>query len=415
MHQSIETEDTRLMDQYDDDTGLREYLLVLWRYWWLLLGLSILCGVVVFLLGRRSALVYEATVKLVVAPPKTVQVGEVVPAISVATFRAMIENQSIAAQLVKEFRLDAEPMRMTPQRFLSSALTVETPRDTNVVILRVRLASQDLPAKVANRLAALATELASRLSQEETVVTRDSIKAQVDLSRTRLEAAEARLGEFKQKAQIEALRKDVDAELGQRSELLSLAVEIETTRATLAKAEEELAKRQAIRTVKRTIETDPALMEAAKESGRTSSGLIGLQTANEYVSTVYDSIDQQIAQNRARLSGLEKKRAELVDSRRLGGAQLPKLNLLYEREAELDRLVTEHDLARKIYLDVATRYEQVRLQVTGRTAQLQLLDAALTPDRPVGPRVLRNTAGAMVLAFLLAVLAVLFLNALGKV
>jgi uncharacterized protein involved in exopolysaccharide biosynthesis len=343
-----------------------------------------------------------------------VQVGEVVPAISVGTFRVMIESQSIAAQLVKEFKLDAEPLRLTPQRFLASALGIETPRDTNVVVLRVRLADRELPAKVANRLAALATGLASRLSQDEAVITRDAIKAQVEQSRGRMEAAEDRLGRFKQQAQVEALRKDVEAELGQRSALLPLAVEIETERATLAKAEEELAKRQAIRTVKRTIDADPVLMEAGKAAGRAESGLLGLETRNEFISEVYDKIDQQVAESRARLSGLEKKRAELVDARRLGGPQLAKLNLLYEREAELDRLMTEHDLARKIYLDVATRYEQVRLQVAGRTAQLQLLDSALTPDLPVGPRVLRNTAATMILCFTLVSVALLFLRTLGK-
>jgi len=414
MHQATVGEAPHTMDGYDDDTGLREYLLVLLRYWWLLLGVSILFGVVTYSTGRLSPKLYEATVKLVVSAPKTVQVGEVVPAISLGTFRAMIDNQAIAAQVVKEFRLDAEPLRLTPQGFLGSALSIETPRDTNVVILRVRLANRDLPAQVANRLAALATDLASRLSQDETVLTRDSIKAQVDLSRARMEAAEARLANFRQKAQVEALRKDVEAELGQRSALLSLTVEIETERATLAQAGEELAKRQAIRTVKRTIDADPALMEAGKEAGRAASGLLGLETRNEYISEVYDIIDQQIAQSRAKLAGLEKRRVELVDVRKLGGAQLAKLNVLYEREAELERLETEHDLARKIYLDVATRHEQVRLQVAGRTAQLQLLDAALTPELPVGPRVLRNTAAVMVLSFVFVALGLLFLKAVGK-
>jgi len=413
MHQATVGEAPHITDA-DDDAGLREYVLVLVRFWWLLLGVSIVFGVVTYTNGRLSPKVYEATVKLVVSPPKTVQVGEMVPAISVGTFRSLIENQAIAAQIVKEFRLDAEPLRLTPQRFLASALGIETPRDTNVIILRVRLANRELPAGVANRLAVLATDLASRLSQDETVHTRDAIKAQVDQSRAQLDAAETRLGHFRQQAQLEALRKDVEAELSQRSLLLPLAVDIATERATLARAEEELAKRQSVRTVRRTIDRDPALMEAGKDAGRSASGLLGLETRNEYISEVYDNIDQQIAESRAKLSGLEKRRAELVDARKLGGAQLAKLNLLYEREAELKRLETEYDLAEKIYLDVATRFEQVRLQVSGRTAQLQLLDAALTPDLPVGPRVLRNTAAVMVLSFAFVAVALLFFKAVGK-
>lgn len=404
---------------YDEDVVLVDYLVALWKRGWVLLGAAVLFGLVAFSCGRTSPPIYEASVKMVVSAPKTIQVGEVAAPMSVATVRAMIENQSLAAQVVKEFRLDAAPLRLTPQSFLSNALSLDTPRDTSVVVLRVRLANRELPAKVANRLAELTIALAERLSQEETVRTRDYIKAQVDQSRARLQEAEARLGEFRQRAQIEALRKDVEGELDQRSGLLSLQLQIETQRARIARAEKELAGRQRIRTIKRSIDGDPALMEAAREGakapeGGKGSGVLGLEVTNEYLDRVYDDIDQDIARSRTELSGLEKTKAELLNTWKVGAAQLEKLNRLYSEEAGLERLETEYDLAKKVYLDVATRYEQVRLQVVGRSAQLQLLDAALVPDLPVGPRVLRNTAAAMVGGFVIAAILVLLWAAIAQ-
>jgi uncharacterized protein involved in exopolysaccharide biosynthesis len=61
-------------------------------------------------------------------------------------------------------------------------------------------------------------------------------------------------------------------------------------------------------------------------------------------------------------------------------------------------------------VDVSKRYEQARLQVAGRSAQLQLMDAALPPDRPVSRHVVRNTAFALVVGFMLTAIAALFLN-----
>jgi polysaccharide biosynthesis transport protein len=59
----------------------------------------------------------------------------------------------------------------------------------------------------------------------------------------------------------------------------------------------------------------------------------------------------------------------------------------------------QEKLAEKIYVDVATRYEQARLQVAGRSAQLQVVDRALGPEAPVSPRIAVNVSAAVVLTF----------------
>jgi succinoglycan biosynthesis transport protein ExoP len=281
-----------------------------------------------------------------------------------------------------------------------------------VIVVKVRLWDRDLAAKVANRLADDAVQLAQRLNQEETVSARDIIKAQIDQSKKRLDQAELRLEEFKRKAQIELLRKDVDALLGQRGALLALLVEIEAEQARLSQAEAQLANRGRIDTLKRSIDTDPAAMEAARR-GSSDSTVLPLQLRNEFVNPVYESLDEVIASSRTRLAGLQKQKSELIDVRKLDRDQQAKLSLLYQQEMELSRLQTEYDLSRTVYLEAATRNEQTRIQVAGRSAQLQPLDAALPPDRPVSRNVLRNTAIALVLGSTLMVIGVLFYTAVS--
>jgi succinoglycan biosynthesis transport protein ExoP len=135
---------------------------------------------------------------------------------------------------------------------------------------------------------------------------------------------------------------------------------------------------------------------------------------NEFVNPVYESLDQVIATGRTRLAGLEKQKSELIDVRRLDADQQAKLSLLYERETELSRLQTEYDLSRAVYLDVATRYEQARVQVAGRSPKLQLMDTALPPDRPVSRHVVRNTALALLTGFFLTVVAALCFEAVTR-
>jgi uncharacterized protein involved in exopolysaccharide biosynthesis len=243
---------------------------------------------------------------------------------------------------------------------------------------------------------------------------RDYIKAQVEQSQGHFDAARARLESFKKQAQIEALRRDVDTALGQRGTLLPLLVEIQSEKARLAKAEEQLANRAPTGMLKRTIDSDPALMEAARDMSVGKTGLLGLETKNEYVNNVYDTIDQQVATIRTRLSGLERQKAELIDVRKLDSSQLSLLNTLYTREAELMQFQTDFDLARSAFIDVATRYEQVRTQVAGRSAQLQLMDTALPPDRPIGPKRVRNTAAAVVVGLILGAIGALCFSAVAS-
>ena len=398
----------RYDDDYDDEIDLMQYVLALWRHRIALVVLTLACGLAAFLASWRTPPVYEASAQLVVSQSK---VGDLTnqPTVSVATYKAMLDNQSVAAEILTEFGMDKPPYKLTVSSFLGGSVTSEILRDTNVIDVKVRLTDPAMAAKVANRFVERAVELAQRLSQDETVTARDIIKVQVDQSRQRLDQVEARLQAFKREAQVDLVKKDVETLLGQRGDLLKLLVEIEGEKARLAMAEEELAKKDRIDTVRRSIDTDPALMEAAKELGKDQS-VLPLQMRNELLNPVYQSLDQIVATSRTRLSGLEKQRAELVGVLKLNAPQLAQLTQLYAKEIEQSRLETEYDLAKKVYVDVATRYEQARLQVASRTAQLQLLDRALPPDRPIAPRPLRNTAIALVVGFMLSVVGILIFD-----
>jgi uncharacterized protein involved in exopolysaccharide biosynthesis len=101
----------------------------------------------------------------------------------------------------------------------------------------------------------------------------------------------------------------------------------------------------------------------------------------------------------------------MIGEFKLGGTQLAKLSELYSKQVELARLETEHDLARSVYREVATRYEEARLQVAARSAQLQVLDFAVPSGQPVGPRVVRNAAVGLVAGFTLSSIAALLFGA----
>jgi uncharacterized protein involved in exopolysaccharide biosynthesis len=110
--------------------------------------------------------------------------------------------------------------------------------------------------------------------------------------------------------------------------------------------------------------------------------------------------------SRATLAGLDRERRQLLGGQRSEADQQAKMTLLYEREIELKRLELERDLAEKLYVEVANRYEGARLQVASRSAQLQIIEEALPPDQPRSRGTVRNAAIAAALALAVCLTAV---------
>jgi tyrosine-protein kinase Etk/Wzc len=110
---------------------------------------------------------------------------------------------------------------------------------------------------------------------------------------------------------------------------------------------------------------------------------------------------------------MEQEKSQLVGVRKLGGAQLAQLTQLYEKESELSRLEAERDLTRKIYTDIATSYERARLNVAGRSSEIEIIAPAIQPDRPVSRNVARNAVIALIAGLLISALGVLIYGAVS--
>ena len=388
----------------DDVIALGDYLSGLWRYRVPIAVITLAAMALALVISLRAPRVYETTLTMMVSSSKFGdQVGQ--PAsISVASFRPLIESRPIAAIVIRELALDKPPHGLTPSGFRRRPEPRGGAR-TNLIRLTVRYPHPVLAAKIARRVAEVGISVANKVNTDEAGQARDIIKEQVDLAMLRYDRADKAVRSFKDTAQIEALKKDVEGTLKVRGTLLELLVKVEAERARLTRIDQELAKRTRVDTLKKTVDDGPILTEAARAGGATAAGAAGLQLTTEAVSEVYETLDAEAAKIRANVAALEKQKAQLVDVRNIDASKLPKLSLLYARQGELARLEVERDIAQKSYVGVATLYESARLQVAARSARLEVIDPAVPPDQPLPRSTLRNTALAGIAAFSVAALA----------
>jgi len=444
-----------------DEINLSEYVGTAWHYRWLILAIVAVTALVTYLVNRQITPTYEVTVRMLATESQVID-DATRRALSVARFRELLESPSLIAVVLQEFELSAPPHRMTPYGFLANNLAVREIPDTGILSASVRFTDPDKLVKIANKYASSAVDLAGRLNQDETKYARELLKVQADQARTRLTEAENELEAFRRKAQIELLRRDVEAILDHRPDVMSLQVDIEAERAQLRQAEIELSKQERVRDVRRSLDTipDTPIVPAppATEPNRPSEkgplwsppssmpqrGKGGAERPREgeasapttpstgtratapaapsaplplrselndpYVNPVYEVLARDVAQSRAKLAGLEKRRQQLVSELKMSAPSSTMLETLYRSETQLAHLTGEHEVARNAYMNAASKYEDARLQITVRSPRLQILDFALPPDRPVLPRIPRNVAAASMLAFTLTVIAVLLFD-----
>jgi uncharacterized protein involved in exopolysaccharide biosynthesis len=448
-----------------DEINLAEYVATAWRYRLIIVAIVTVTALVTYLVNRQLTPTYEVTVRMLATESQVVD-DATSRALSVARFRELLESPSLIAAVLQEFQLSGPPHQLTPHRFLANNLSVREIPDTGILRASVRFTDPEKLVNLANKYASRAVNLAERLNQDETKYARDLLKVQADQAKMRLTEAENELEAFRRKTQIELLRKDVEAILEHRPDVLALQMDIETERAQLRQAEVELAKQERVRDVRRSLDTLPetsiapptpkslepkqpaaetpvwqpptAKSQRGRVTGRSEqrpenevapsskpvptepkgatsavpSAPLPLRSElnDPYVNPVYEVLARDVAQSRAKLAGLQRRRQQLVSELKMSAPSSTKLEALYRAETQLAHLTGEYEIARNAYMNAASKYEDARLQITVRSPRLQILDAALPPDRPVLPNIPRNVAAAVMLAFTLSVIAVLLFD-----
>jgi capsular polysaccharide biosynthesis protein len=391
----------------DDELDLGWYTTALRRRWKLLLAGAVVGAAGALGLASARPILYEGVSSLLVVPPSRLSPNAGPPTVTAATFRAILENESTAAEVITESGLDKPPNNLTPQSFVDRALVVEDERGTNIVHVRVRLREAAAAADASRRIAAKAILLTRQLTDQEGSSVQEQLSKHLADAEKRMTAAEAELLAYQQQAQVELVKEDSQALLKERGELLKLVISIEAEKSMLQTAEAEIKKQERFLPARRALGAEEALR-------RTDDTKEIIDPSNAFVNPVYQSLDYQIANSRTKLAGLEQHRTQLMVVRKVGGAELEKLTELYKRQINLARLQTTFDLTKRLHSELAIRFEQSRTQGLGNSAQLQIVSNAIPPDRPLGRQRAQWTVLGLVAGLLFAGLVVLFVESQGS-
>lgn len=383
------------------------YSRTLLRYWKILAAGAVIGMVAGFAIATSRPTLYEAST--------TILLGNASSPASGATSRALLSNHSLAARMLTETGLDQAPYTWTPQRFVQEALQIEEVPVTALVRVKVKLLDPQKAADASRVLSREAVELNRRIAVAQSTTVRGELEEHLKDAAGRLKDAEQELFSYQKVAQVEVLRKDVDAMLEERGSLLKLLIDIESEKARLASAEQEIKKHDPVLSVGRAVRSEEAMRRStkptadAKASGQNPPSELAdpdaLDLSDPFVNPVYQTLAFQIATSRTNLAGLERQRRDVLGARKIGEKQFSELTDLYRRQIDLAKLESQYDLAKRVHDDLSLRFEQSRTESVINMVQLQIVDEAIPPDRPLSKKRVQTSALGMVVG-LIAALAI---------
>lgn len=389
---------------YEDDIDLLRYGRFLASHWLILVAGAVLGAAAGLVIAARRPVVYQATATMMVTQP----VGATALALSPATSRALLANMTLVSETLKQVQLDRDGL--TPQAFVEDHLEIQPVPTTNLLRVSVSLSEPDKARLAAKVLAEKAVELSRRVDEDGAVSARDALKMQADDASQRFDQAQDRLLKAKAAAQVDLLQAQTDARLDRRAQSHRVAGELEGEKARLASMERELARQPPTLDIPRAAGAGLPPRRRDTAPPRDPNDVPPpLDTANPFINPVYGMLQYEVAESRAKVASLEKEHQEVLGATGGPGA-VKELSELYRRKMEIARLEADYDVSKRVYSDLATKYEEARGRVVGNSPQLHIVDAPVLPDRPQPRRRPQVAMLGALMGTLLGAIAAVVLN-----
>ncbi len=266
-------------------------------------------------------------------------------------------------------------------------------------------------AGIANTVAEVAVDATNRMNRTDVDVLDAELKTMVDTAAERLKVAEQAHEDYRKGAQLEALEREVETLLEQRTDLMSLSVQLEAERARFEQAKREAARQEHVRSLLQSVVDDPAMHAMCHQRAPPAASAYH-RDAPRGAQRGIGAARRGGGHRERRCGGARTASRDARPGGGLGRQGHARLNELYAGEARLERLSVELQLARQAYEGVSAKYQSARLSALARTPQLRVVDPAIVPDLPRGQVPVRNVLLGFIAGTLLACGVVILHDAL---
>ena len=223
----------------EEEIDLREYINVLLKRKGIII-LIFLITVITAVIVSYFVLqpVYEAGVVITVSEPKIK--NSLVVEISLEDYKNLIKDIEIEEELIRKLNLDKPPIEVTPYD-LERMITIELPKDTNLIKINLQASDPKLTKDIINTWATLFVEKNKKLYFDEVKKAKISVGDRLKHAEKDFFEIEERLLKFNETGNINIIGKEITEKLNKNiqneSRLVDIKINIEIGKAKIEEIE----------------------------------------------------------------------------------------------------------------------------------------------------------------------------------
>jgi len=306
---------------------------------------------------------------------------------------------------------------------LLKKLEIVPSRESSVVEISFKGADPAFAAAVANAFADEYQKITVQLKTDPAKKTAAYFNEQTKQLRDNLEAAQARLSKYQQEKGIVSLDNNrVDVELARLNDLSAQLVAAQTAAmegnsrqaaASSALTSPDVANNALIQTMRANVaQARGKFADTAQRYGRNhpqyQAAKAELDKVQGELNAALGTVSRSVGAN---AQVLRQRETEL---RQAVAEQKAKVLEMNRARDELGVLLKDLDSAQRAFDSASQRFSQTRIEAQSEQSDISLLNPAVAPTEPSGPRVLLNTLIAFLLGTILGVGLALLLELLNR-
>jgi succinoglycan biosynthesis transport protein ExoP len=363
--------------------------------------------------------------------------GQLLPGY-MATQIDIISSKNVALRVVDALRLASSPavvqqfneanqgkgsVRHWLADLLLRKLEIVPSRESSVVEISFAGADPEFAAAVANAFADEYQKITVQLKTDPAKKTAMYFNEQTKQLRDNLEAAQARLSKYQQEKGIVSLDNNrVDVELSRLNDLSAQLVAAQTAAmegnsrqaaANSAMTSPDVANNALIQSMRANLATaEGKFADTAQRYGRNHPQYLAskaeLDKVRAELNAALSTVSRSVGAN------AEVLRQREADLRKAVAQQKTRVLELNRARDELGVLLKDLDSAQRAFDAASQRFSQTRIEAQSEQSDVALLNPAVAPTAPSGPRILLNTLIAFLTGTILGVGMALLLELLNR-
>ncbi len=358
------------------------------------------------------------------------------PTMTLQTYKQQIKNPQILIETIEELELSKEDITIDS---LTNMISLETMKDTNLIVVKVSNSDKELATKIANTIAQKFTSFITDMAREHASKTSGFINSQLEVEKEKVDQALLDLKVFlAQPRGVEELNKEIQSkqqelndykdrlsreEVNYKDALLQKEMEEKLISAQLKSAKEQLNNTSKKLVTKKSILEDSLLSDMIKESSNsTTKDIADIEMENEEINPAYITLIESINEYEIDLNKVKQEKENITYSyKKIKEILSDKIDIvkqdveslqveLAEKEHQEKLILRNVNLAQSIYDSFLEKYEATRVAESTEIGEssINIVSKAITPEKPVAPNKKLNLAIAGVLGVMIGVFVVFF-------